>query len=172
MRWGGWHGSDSWGSSWQTGSSDSWGAMVLYGGGNDASGDWGDAARSQRKKGKARRGVEHMNPLSLGGPQTTTDRMWLGQSYLKSGNPRLTPGQLILQIANGDFRGMAVWWDAPEPLQQASRQVLENGGREFEFLHDYAGGRTRYSISFETMTSTNTDSGTRRAIRVSAGVMW
>ena len=113
-----------------------------------------------------------MNPLSMGGPQTTTDRLWLGQSYLKSAHPHLTSDQLILQIADGDFRGMAVWWDAPEPLQRAFRQVLGNGGKEFDFLHDYAGGQTRYSISFDTMTSTNTDSGTVRAIRVSAGVMW
>ena len=136
--------------------------LVPYGGGGDS---WsGDSARSQRKrKGKGRRPVQHMNPLPLA-PQTTDTRMRLVESYLASGHTGLTPNQLILQIADGDFRGMAVWWDAPEPLQNAFRHVLESGMTEFEFEHEHAGGQTRYRISFDTMTSTNPDSGTERAI--------
>jgi hypothetical protein len=180
----GWHaGRGGWqAASWQAGwagggsSSDSWAA---HGGGGDAAelvpasgGDEGDAARSQRKgKGKVKRPVNHTNHVPLP-PQTTAARMRMGQSYLASGQSHLTPEQLILQIADGDWRGMATWWDAPQPLQIAFRHVLEDGHTEFEFEHQYAGAQMCYCINFDTMTSTNPDSGTVRAIRISAAVMW
>ena len=98
--------------------------------------------------------------------------MALGQSYLNSGQPHLRPEQLILQIADGDWRGMATWLDAPQPLQIAFRRALQDGRREFVFLNEYGSGWTHYFINLNTMTSTNPDSGTERQIRVSAAVMW
>ena len=67
---------------------------------------------------------------------------------------------------------MATWLDAPLPLQIAFRRVLKDGRREFQFAHEYGSGYTHYLINFDTMTGTNTASGTVRATRVSAAVMW
>ena len=141
------------------GSSSDWAAL----------GDGGDAARSQRRgkgKGKDKRPVTL--PLA---PQTAAGRMGVGQSYLNSEELRLSPEQLILHIADGDWQGMATWLHAPLPLQIAFRRALKDGRREFQFAHEYGSG-THYLINFDTMTSTNPDSGTVRAIRVSAAVMW
>ena len=140
-----------------------------------APGYGGDAARSQgtgKGKGKYQWPLTHANPLPLP-PQTAAQRMHMGQSYLNSGQPHLTPEQLFLQIANGDWRGMATWLDAPPRVQIAFRQAIKEGLREFQFQHDgYGSAGTTFRINFDTMTSTNEDSGTVRGLRVSAAVMW
>ena len=160
--WGSWRGGGNWGSG---------------GGGNPGSsgqgdgGGWGNAAHSQGT-GKGPRSVEHSRPLCMGHAQTVTERMRGAESFLFSGAATMSPSQLVLQIADGDRNGNATWMDAPNGLQLAVRDSIANGEKSLTYQHTWHGGTTNYEISFWTMTSTNPDSKTVRAIRVIAAIMW
>ena len=82
--------------------------------------------------------------------------------------------QMVLQIADGDFRGMSVWWDAPIGLQEATRNAVEAEVAQFEYEHTYGSQpeTTIYQIDLAAMTSTNPDSGQVRQLRVSSAIMW
>ena len=84
--------------------------------------------------------------------------------------------QLVLQIADGTYCGLSVWWDAPDALQTAMREAVEAMEQRFEHVHTYWHGEeqreTRYAVDLEAMTCTNPDSGTVRALNIHARIMW
>ena len=92
----------------------------------------------------------------------------------RSGSPPWGVEQVVVQIADGDFRGMARWWDAPQGLQERTRQAIEGQVAQFEYEHNYGSQpeTTVYQIDLAAMTSTNPDSGVVRQLRVSSVLMW
>ena len=100
--------------------------------------------------------------------------MNLARQFMEAGHKGIVPEQLIVQIADGDFHGLAQWWDARPEMQTAVREAIMNREPQFTFEHDYGSqlGTTRYNIDLVAMTSVNPDSGTERKLRVQAVIMW
>ena len=81
-----------------------------------------------------------------------------------------------MQIADGMFRGLCVWWDAPEGLQAMMREAVEGGTETFRYNHTYWRGQeqmeTTYLVDLAAMTCASLESGTTRYINVHARLMW
>ena len=148
------------------------------GGGGGWGGDGGGQASRKAKGsgwGKRKRSVEHSTPLDMGRPRNHQEDFRLAAGIASSQFPRLRfwphPQQLVLQIADGEHRGLLQrWWNASPDLQDRFREALRTGQPVFEWTD--RGEETKYSINLQEMTQTNLDSQLSRTLQVILVIMF